>query len=47
MSKRKSAPAPIVIPAGLTPAQRAMVDGASSDAARVVLLRLYSRVQSP
>ncbi len=44
MSKRKSAP--VIVPDSLNGEQRAMVEGASSDAARLVLIRLYARLNS-
>lgn len=43
MSKRKAPP--IVIPDDLTPHQRGMIEGASSDAARVVLLSLFAKAR--
>jgi hypothetical protein len=35
---------PSVIPETLNEAQRAIVEGASTDAARIVLIRLFERV---
>lgn len=41
---RKIAPAPAPEPpTGLSDAQRTMIDGASSDAARAILLKLFAR----
>lgn len=45
MAKRKSAPAPLDIPATLTPAQLAMIDGATNDAARAILLSLFAKAR--
>lgn len=46
MSKRtKSAPAPLPIPGDLTPAQRAMIEGATSNAARAILLSLFAKAR--
>lgn len=43
---RKRAPEPLVIPDTLTDAQRAMIEGASSDAARAILLSLFAKAQA-
>ena len=46
MTKRKSAPAPLDIPATLTDAQRAMIENATSDAARAILRSLFERAKA-
>lgn len=46
MKRTKSAPAPLPIPDDLTPAQLAMIEGATSVTARNVLLSLFEKARA-